>query len=363
MPFTTPNAPSALSRRSFLKGSALTLGAATAGPALLTACGGSDSGGGAGTGELTYVSQIPLESLSMAPELLADAGGHFKKHGLDVSLEAGKGTAQAVQLVASGSAMISRVGQMDLMAALTGTGGGAEQPLVNIGQEARLAAQRFIYSKSGYHLTKPQDFVGKKMGVPSEGGSSDKLISLVMAGAGLDPESVERQVVGLTPGTFNLVKQGKVIGYVVSTDTAIILQSKDPDAGIFDPNDFIESDGQAFIVTKDSLKEEGDKLKAFMAAIHESMSFMVDDENFTETIKILRSKYSFPTLEDDKIAVPALKWQRETWTGGDPSKPLLVVDEERWSAAYKSLVNAKLVDPGGDPSSWFDNSLLPKSQG
>lgn len=362
MPSTTPNVPSALSRRSFLKGSVLTAGAAAAGPALLTAC-GSGSGGGSGSDKVTYVSQIPLESLSMAPELLAVAGGYFKKHGLDVSLEVAKGTAQAIQLVASGTAMISRVGQVDLMAALTGSGGGAKQQLVNIGHEAILAAQRVVYSKKSYPVTKPQDMVGKKMGVPSEGGSSDRLISLVMSSSGLDPESVERQVVGLTPGTFNLVKQGKVIGYVVSTDTAIILQSKDPDAGVFDPNDFAKADGQAFVATRESLKDEGDRLKAFMAAIHESMSAMVADDDFSETIKVLRTKYSFPTLADDAIAKRALEWQRETWTGGDKDRPLLVTDEKLWSDSYKALVNAKLVEPGGDPSSWFDNGLLPKAQG
>lgn len=42
-------------------------------------------------------------------------------------------------------------------------------------------------------------------------------------------------------------------------------------------------------------------------------------------------------------------------------KPLLVTDEAAWAAGYEELTDAGLLPPGGDPKSWFDNSLLPKS--
>ena len=78
----TPHLPQPLSRRSFLKRSALAVSTAAAGSTLLAACGsdaetsaGGASGGSGDTRKMTFLSPIPLETLSLAPELLAVAGG------------------------------------------------------------------------------------------------------------------------------------------------------------------------------------------------------------------------------------------------------------------------------------------------
>ncbi|MFD0660877.1 ABC transporter substrate-binding protein [Thermocatellispora tengchongensis] len=283
--------------------------------------------------------------------------GHFNKHGLDVTLQPTKGTPQAMQTLLSGIAPITRLGQIDVMTAITGTG----QPLVNIATPFRTSAVRFVYSKKNHPLEKPEDLVGQTMGVPSEGGTSDKVVSLVLAGAGLDPKQTKRQVVGLTPGTFNLVQQGRLAGYVVSIDTANIVTSQNPDAGVFDPTRYVKSDTQVYVTTKDALKQQAGDLRAFLAGLHDAMSAMVADQTLDETIKQLRGRYSFGTLDDDAIAKASLTMLRESWTGGDPSKPLLVTEEAAWSGSYKELTDAGLVKAGGSPATWFDNSLLPTS--
>nr|PZN38981.1 MAG: nitrate ABC transporter substrate-binding protein [Actinomycetota bacterium] len=357
----TPRNELPLSRRSFLSRTALAVTAATAGGGLLAACGSDPEGGGGDSGDgprkLTFLSPLPLDTLSLAPELLADAGGYFEKHGLEVELQATKGTAQAIQTLLSGVAPIARVGQIDAMTAIVTAG----QPLVGIAMPFRTTALRFVYSKKNHPLEKPEDMVGTTMGVPSEGGTSDKVVSLVLASSGIAPIEVKRQVVGLSPGTFTLVQQGRIAGYVVSIDTANILTAQNPDAGVFDPTKYVKSDGQIYATTKEGLAKEPDALRRFLAAIHEAMAFMVADENFDETIEILRGKYKFATLDNDAIARASLGMLRESWTGGDPSKPLLVIDEAAWAAGYKELTDAGLLQSGEDPKSWFDNSLLPKS--
>jgi NitT/TauT family transport system substrate-binding protein len=356
---STPHSSLPLSRRSFLKRSALTATVAAGGPMLLSACGSPiASSGGAEDGKMTFLSPLPLETLGLAVELLGVAGGHFKKHGLDVTLQSAKGTAQAMQTLVSGVAPVARVGQIDLMTAVTET----NQPIVNIGTAFRTTALRFIYSKKNHAITKPADMQNGTMGVPSEGGTSDKVVSLVLAGAGLDPKKTKRQVVGLSPGTFDLVQRGRLIGYVVSTDTANLLESQNPDAGVFDPAKFVRSDSQCYATTRDALKEEADGLRRFLAGIRDAKAAMVaEDPNFTETLKQLRSRYSFATLNNDAIAKASLSELVASWTGGDKSKPLLVTEQQAWAAGYKELTDAGVVKAGGNPASWFDNSLLPKS--
>ena len=353
MPSPHSTSWSTLSRRSFLNRSALALAAVSA-PSLLAAC-GSDSDSG-GDEKVTFLSYLPLETLSLAPELLAVAGGHFKKHGLDVKLQPVKGSPQAMQTLLAGTAPITRVGQIDVMTAVAES----KQPLVNIGTLTRGSSVRFIYSDKE-PLDKPEDFLGHTMGVPSEGGTSDKVVSLVLANAGLDPEKMKRQVVGLTPGTFNLVEKGRIVGYVVSIDTANLVTDQSKTARSFDPGTIVKSDSQVYVTTKKALKGESETLKAFMAGIEDALAAMVADESLDETIKILRKEYSFASLDNEKIAKKSLTMSRDLWTGGQPDKPLLVTDKAAWQAGYDELTKAEIAKPGGDPGSWFDNSLLPKA--
>jgi NitT/TauT family transport system substrate-binding protein len=344
-----------LSRRSFLTRSAATVAVAAAGPSLLAAC-GSDAAGAGGGQKVTFLSYLPLETLSLAPELLAVAGGHFAKHGLDVELQPVKGSPQAMQTLLAGTAPITRLGQIDVMTAVADS----NQPLVNIGTLTRGSSLRFVYSKKNHALEKPEDFLGQTMGVPSEGGTSDKVVSLVMANAKLDPTQVKRQVVGLTPGTFNLVQQGRLVGYVVSIDTANVVQAQNEDAGVFDPGVIVKSDSQVFVATRDGIQKDAEVLKAFMAGINDALAALVADESFDESLKQLRAKYHFAALDDDKIAKDSLITMRDLWTGGDKSKPLLVTEEAPWVAGYTELAAAGVAKPGGNAASWIDNSLLPQ---
>lgn len=349
--------PSTLSRRSFLARSAATMAAAAVGPTLITAC-GADAAGGDGE-KVTFLSYLPLETLSLAPELLAVAGGHFEKHGLAVTLQPVKGSPQAMQTLLAGSGPITRIGQIDVMSAVAES----QQPLVNIGTLTRGSSVRFVYSKKNVDLSDPAAMIGKTMGVPSEGGTSDKVVSLVLANAGLDPEEVTRQVVGLTPGTFNLVQQGRLAGYVVSIDTAHVVQAQHDDAGVFDPGTIVKSDSQVYVSTKDGLTANKTVLRGFMAGIQDALTAIVEDESFDRTLETLRGQYSFGSLDDDAVAKASLTDMRELWTGGDPAAPLLVTDEAMWVSGYDELTAAEITPSGGDAKSWYDNSLLPKAGG
>jgi NitT/TauT family transport system substrate-binding protein len=344
-------ASSTVSRRSFLLGSAAAM---AAGGTLITACGSDAAGSGGGT-RTTFLSYLPLETLSLAPELLAVSGGHFANHGLDVTLQPVKGSPQAMQTLLAGTGPVTRIGQIDVMTAVAES----RQPLVNIGTLTRGSSLRFVYSKDNVDLSDPKSLVGRTMGVPSEGGTSDKVVSLVLANAGLDPEQVRRQVVGLTPGTFNLVEQGRLAGYVVSIDTANIVLSQHDDAGVYDPGEVVKSESQVYVATKDGLEKDETVLRGFLAGIRDALAAIVADDSFDRTLETLRGEYSFASLDDDGVAKASLTEMRELWTA---SSPLLVTDENAWVTGYDELTAAGLVPSGGDAKSWFDNSLLPKDE-
>jgi NitT/TauT family transport system substrate-binding protein len=346
---------SAVSRRAFIGGSA-----ALAGTTWLGGCSSGEptagsAGGAASSAErlqLTFLTILPPQSLTFAPELLADAGGHFSNHGLDVTFELTRGSAQAIQLVLAGRAPLTRISQIEGMRAAANRGA----PLVNVGMVFKDSTIRYVSSVAD-PLREPSDFVGKMIGIPSEGGSSELELDLFLAAAGVDRESVRRQVVGLTPGVFNLVEQGRIAGYAVSIDTAKILEVQQENAVVLNPGEFIESGGQFYMASRSGLEQNREAIRRFVAAVHDSLAFMLADETFDETLEILRSKYSFDGLNDTGIAKESLREYTSVWTAAGEENLLLTLPQ-RWTNGYMELVAAGLVETGASPDAWFTNELV-----
>lgn len=341
-----------VSRRDVLQGSASALAAATSG-LVLSACGDAPAPA-AGQTALTFLAVVPLTTLTYAPELLADAGGYFAERGLDVSFQSTRGTAQAIQLVLAGSAPLTRIGQIEAVSHITNRGA----PIVNVGTVVKKSTIRFVSSAQN-PLLAPADFVGKTMGIPSEGGESETTLDLLLSSSGIDPERVERQVVGVGPGVFNLVEQGRIAGFIVSIDTAKIIQQQMPNAVVLNPGEFIESGAQLYMASREHLEENRELIRNYLSAIDAALKFMIDDDGFDETLSIIRQRYSFATLEDATVAKASLGEYVRVWTA-EGRDNILRTEASSWRRGYAELVESGLVADGFDPSEWFTNELLPR---
>ena len=341
---------SKMTRRTMLQGSAAALTAG--GGVLLGACSGSDESTTTGT-PITFLAVVPMTTLTFAPEILADAAGYFADQGLDVSFQSTRGSAQAIQLVLAGSAPLTRVGQIEAVSHIANRGA----PIVNVGSVVKESTIRFVSSAQA-PLREPRDFVGKLVGIPSEGGESETTLDLLLASAGVDPASVERQVVGLGPGVFNLVEQGRIAGFMVSIDTAKILEQQTDTAVVLRPGDFIDAGAQIYMVSRDGLTEHADVVRRYLESVREAIDFIMADDGFDETLAIMRRKYTFGTLQNDAVAKDSLAEYVSSWTAAGMEN-VLRTDAARWQAGYDELVGAGRVEAGLDPGAWFTNDLVP----
>lgn len=315
----------------------------------LTGCGSGGGDDAAEGTEFTFLSYLPLESLSMAPDMVALSGGYFADHGLDVTLQPVKGAPVALQSVLGGVGPLTRVGSIDLM-----TAAADGQALTNVGTIVTGPSLRIV-SADGNPLEKPEDFEGATIGIPSEGGTSDKSLTLMLEKAGIDPDSVKRQVVGLTPGTFALVQKGQIDGYMVSIDTSEIVLAQNDDAVVMTPDSGSGADTQIYTTTPDQLEEHGDEIEEYLAAVQEAVQFMLDDEDNSKTLELLREDYDFATLNDDAVANAALDEAKKMWSNDEG---LLHTDPDAWTAGYDDLVESGLAAGGGDAASWMTNDEI-----
>lgn len=311
-----------------------------------------------GLDNVTFLNILPINSLSFAPELLAQTGGYFKKERLNVSFQTTQGSAQAIQTVIAGKALITRVGDIETM---VDAAKGA--PIVNIGTSTKKGTIRFV-SSSRQPLTKAADFAGKTVGLPSAAGTSATTLDLVLASAGIKASEAKTQVVGLSPGIFNLVDSGRIAAYVVSLDTAIQLTQQQPHAVVYDPNDAISAGAQLYLTSKDQAKDakKKDELRRYLLAIDDAVKFMIKDEanGFAKTMSLISSKYKVSSLADPKVGKAALSGYVASLTAAGADKIATTVPAT-WTKTYQELVSGGLMKSGLKPNDWFSNEFAPGS--
>jgi NitT/TauT family transport system substrate-binding protein len=329
-----------LTRRSFVGRTAGVLAASTATGMLIAACGDDDSGDAGSVEEVTFLTIIPL-NLGFITELVGDMNGHFRKEGLKLNIQSTRGSAQALQSVLQGSALTSRVGAIETAIAIANQ----DAPLVNICMQWHKSPIGFASSKED-PLEQPEDWRGKKMGIPSEGGTSEWTLDLMLASGGVAADDVERQVVGFSPGTFDLVEKGRIDGYVIGSVEIVRFPKEVPDAVVVDPSEFVE-EGQCYVTSRRSLEEQKDQLQAYMNATRAATEDVLADRDngFKKIIELVRKDHDFPELEEDDIARGVLEQQVDAWFYAGEENLLKTVPED-WQKVYDQVVDVELAEGG-----------------
>lgn len=338
------------SRRDFLRQSAATVTAGASGFALF---GCSDGEQASGRTSVDFLAILDPKGLTFAPELLAIAGGYFADNGLDVTLQQMRGSAPAITSVIVGGAPLTRIEQIEGVIHLANTGA----PIRNVGTVIKESSIRFV-SSGAAPVREPQDFVGKLIGIPSEGGSTDKTLDLVLSTAGIAPETVERQVVGTAAGVYDLIERGAIQSYAVSIDVALNLQRQRNNVQVFSPGEFITSGAQFYMVSEEGLTVHGDTVSRYLQAVYAAIEFMIEDDGFERSLQILRQQYDFATLQDTEIARQSLIEFAGIWTA-EGRDNVMLTSGDKWQQGYDELVQANLAEAGHDPSAWYTNEFVP----
>jgi NitT/TauT family transport system substrate-binding protein len=322
---------------------------------LVAGCGGAAPAGGA-SGErtsVTFLNVLPIESLTFTPEIIAKADGHFEREGLDVQFQVTRGSAQAIQTVIAGSALLTRVSDTEMMVAVGARGA----PIRAVGQPSQHATIRIV-SAADDPIRAAADMRGHMIGIPSEGGTSETLVDTLAATAGLTDADVRKQVVGLAPGVYELVKQGRIDAYVVALDTAVAVQRQQPDAVVLDPSQVIAGGTQVYMTSQAALADpaQRDVLQRFLRAVWAAQESVIADQPLDSTLQTLGDAYDIPILREPDVAKETLRQYIASWQA---SGELLKIAPEQWSRVYDEAVAEELVPGGLDANGWFTNDLLP----
>jgi ABC-type nitrate/sulfonate/bicarbonate transport system substrate-binding protein len=350
-------------RRAFMARSAGAFAAVSGAGGLLAACGSDDekSGGGSGassnaaasgSGTVQVVNILPPQ-LGYAAEYIADMDGFFKKEGLEVKVNTARGSAPAIQAILSGTALLSWVGWLESVIDIANEGAPV-QSVAFTGRRSTLA----IVSDKSKPLTKPQDFVGNRIGIPSEGGTSETTLDLMLAANNVPVDKVPRQVTGFTPGTFELIKKGRIAGFVIGASQEQQFREAQPTSTFLHTADYV-TDGLNYITSKKGLQSNKAQIQAYLRGLKGAMEQILTDKEkgYPDTLKKLRSKYDFNELKKDSVAKAYLDFNVGSWVVDGQDK-LLKTDPEKWKATYDAAVKVKAAKGGVDVTKNVTTGLI-----
>lgn len=276
--------------------------------------------------------------IDFAEAMYGETGGFFKREGLEVEIQGGRGSAMSVQQVLAGNVLLSRTGGTDHIKAY------AKDPaVVAIGE----IVQRdifFLISHTDKPLRSANDLAGKTVGVVSSGGATENILDMMLAAVGVPADRVQRQPVGNAPTAFEFVKQGRIAGYIATTDTVFQLRADKQPIAAWSTDDVAPCPGQVYITSRANVEKSADLLAKFLRGVHGAMGAMLNAKDLKPVVESMTTKYDVVEAKRPDKGVAVLKYDLEQ-TYRPSYRDKLASAPAHWTKAYDLMVKAKIIQP------------------
>lgn len=276
--------------------------------------------------------------IGFAPTLNAQAGGHFGREGLDLTVLPGKGSAVAVQQVIAGRAVY---GRGDPLAVAKAVAEGA--PIVAFAT-ALHRSPIVVYSSPQKPVRNARDMQGKVIGIAAKGSASDNIMDMMFATLGLPLDVARREAVGNSPGGWGLIQQGRLDAHIVSIGTTTTLQESGEKILVWNTSDAVPMPGQAYFALRETVQKDPDVLLRILRAEKASMIELRkgDDQRLVERMAKL---WEIDEAKNIAFAVKAMRNEEPLWWHDDTSK-LLKNDAATWKSMIDGMTKAGLLKGG-----------------
>ncbi len=283
--------------------------------------------------------------------LVAHDQGFFRDAGLDVSIVAGKGSANTAQLIANKAAQI---GFADGYAASIGISKGMNIKTIGSVYRGNPSA---IMALADSAIKSPKDLEGKTVAMVASSGQFQQWPAFVK-GAGLDASKIN--IVNLTPPSLGPAlidrKVDAIGGYVQSYVPIIELRGKKAVRSFWFSDYGVNVVSNGIIAHNDLIKSNPDLLHAFVpASIKGFLYARQHPDDAAATVK----KYS-PTV-DVAIIKREFEVSWKTWvTPNTKGKPLGWGSDADWASAIVVLKQYGGVTAPLTTSELYTNDFVPK---
>lgn len=277
--------------------------------------------------KVTYRLKWIKDIMSGGPIVAAEKG-FFKNRGLEVEVLAGGFDLDPIKLVASGSDTFGVTGADTLLMARS-----KGIPIVAIGMEYQKTPVVFI-SKNQSGIRRPQDFIGRKVGVKF-GTDAETVYMALLAKTGIDRKKITEVPLKWDMTPFFTGQVEVLPGWIINQP--LVARNKGLEINVIEVDDYgINFYGNTYFTSEKTLKERPDLVKNFMAGVVDGWFYVFRHKD--ESIEICMKHGN----KLDK------KHQVEEY---DAMLPLFVSEngrfcwmtDQRWQETHDTLLNLGLL--------------------
>lgn len=290
-----------------------------------------------------------------APLLLALEKGYYKKNGLNVTMDTGKGSREAIPRVASGT---YDIGAADINSLIKFRD---QNPELNVTAIMMIynAPPFAVIGRKSLGVSKPKDLEGKILGAPAPDGAYAQWKAFVKAN-NIDASKVKIENVGF-PVREPMLAQGKVQAITgFSFSSFINLKSKgvpeDDISVILMAENGLDLYGNVIIVNPKFAKENPEAVKTFVKTTIQGFQEAVKDPAGSIQYVLKNNDVARENVELERLQM-AIKQNivtdevRKNGFGG--------VDMERLAKSIDQIALTYEFKNKPDPKTIFDSSFLP----
>lgn len=272
--------------------------------------------------------------LSYVEFYVAKQQGFWAKAGLDVSIQAGTGTASAVQSVLGGSTAYSRASGIDSIAAVVKT----QAPVTTVGM-ALQQSEFYIASLSSKPITSPKQMAGKTVGVVSPQGATQELLEVMLSLAGVATTSVNMPTVGVGGAPYQLATKGKIDAWVALDTDLVALAASGAKLTSFSTDKYAPCPPDNYLVADSLVGTNPEAITRFLEGIVKAMSFASESKNFGKVVAATQKFNPQITAANVQQQLPVII---KDWTANGKKTPVKLYPKE-WTAAQAMLKKAKFI--------------------
>lgn len=306
---------------------------AAAAPAILPSRGAAQAGGR----PLALVSPGGFQ-VNFAEMMWMVAGGHLAREGFAPTLLGANGQAAANAQLVAGHASFTRSSMIDLVMAARDR---PRPPMVGIATLYQ-SSTFFVLSLPGAAVRGPSDFRGRKVGVVSVGGTTELLLDLMLARAGIPAAEVPRFVTGNNAGALQLVRQGRVDCFIASVNVVVALRRAGEDFVAMSTDEIAPMPSQVYVATPELVEREPDLVLRFLRALDASARDFLGGRDVGAMVDAMAARFEMPGLRDREALLATNRAAVELWLGQGRDNLLRNVPA-LWRAGAEAIERAGLA--------------------
>jgi ABC-type nitrate/sulfonate/bicarbonate transport system substrate-binding protein len=281
----------------------------------------------------------------------AVTGGHFQAAGLDATLLGAGGAAASTQQLAAGRCQFIRGSCIDVMKAMS-----AQQDVSLVSVATIFQGSNFnVISSTAKPIASAEDFRGRRIGVVSIGGTTENFLDLMLKQANIDKAAVPREVVGNNPGSFALLRQGRIDGFIATSNVVDLLRQQNAPVLAWSTDRYAPMPGQSYFTTRRIIDENPAMVQAFVKAMKASADEIVKGP-IEPVLDRAAARFDIPGLRDKPALVATMQGDVALWLSEGP-RNLMRNIPALWQSARDSLAAAGLADIA-DATTLYTNRFI-----